>query len=115
MIESLPKALMEFIKSGESTTIEYKKAKKNLPSNLFETICAMLNRNGGHIFLGVNDNAEVIGVYKEYIKILKKEFVDLCNNSEKIFPTVHLEIKEYLFENQLSKFNSSKFINFPKT
>ena len=100
VIESLPKALMEFIKSGESTTIEYKKAKKNLPSNLFETICAMLNRNGGHIFLGVNDNAEVIGVYKEYIKILKKEFVDLCNNSEKIFPTVHLEIKEYLFENK---------------
>ena len=100
VIESLPKALMEFIRSGERTTIEYKKAKKNLPSNLFETICAMLNRNGGHIFLGVNDNAEVIGVYKEYIKIMKKEFVDLCNNSEKIFPTVHLEIKEYLFENK---------------
>ena len=29
---------------------------------------------------------------------MKKEFVDLCNNSEKINPTVHLEMKEYVYE-----------------
>lgn len=50
MIESLPKNLIEFIKMGESTTIEYKEARKNLLSNLFESICSMLNRSGGHIF-----------------------------------------------------------------
>jgi len=98
MIESLPKNLIEFIKMGESTTIEYKEARKNLPSNLFESICSMLNRSGGHIFLGVKDDSKVVGVYKDYTKTMKKEFVDLCNNPEKIFPTVHLEIKEYLFE-----------------
>lgn len=98
MIENLPKNLIDFIKLGEGTTIEYKEAKKNLPSTLFETICSMLNRNGGHIFLGVKDNTEVIGVYKDYIKTMKKEFVDLCNNPEKIFPTVHLDMKEYLYE-----------------
>ena len=35
-----------------------------------------------------------------YIKITlerwKKKFVDLCNNPEKIFPTVHLDIKEFI-------------------
>lgn len=56
---------------------------KKLSDNLFETICSMLNRNGGHIFLGVKDNSEVIGVYKDYIKKMKNEFVDLCNNTEK--------------------------------
>ena len=98
MIENLPKNLIGFIKTGESTTIEYKEAKKSLPSSLFESICSMLNRNGGHIFLGVKDDSEVIGVYKNYTKTMKKEFVDLCNNPEKIFPTVHLDIKEYLYE-----------------
>jgi ATP-dependent DNA helicase RecG len=98
MIENLPNNLIELIKAGESTTIEYKEAKKNLPNSLFESVCSMLNRNGGHIFLGVKDNTDVIGVYKDYVKEMKKEFVDLCNNPEKIFPTVHLEIKEYLYE-----------------
>ena len=98
MIEKMPNNLIEFIKNGESTTIEYKEAKANLPGSLFETVCSMLNRNGGHIFLGVNDNSEVIGVYKDYTRTMKKEFVDLCNNPEKIFPTVHLDIKEYIYE-----------------
>ncbi len=98
MIENLPKNLIEFAKSGESVTIEYKKAKKNLPNNLFETVCSMLNRDGGHIFLGIDNESRVTGIYKDYIKNMKKEFVDLCNNSEKIFPTVHLDIKEYLYE-----------------
>ena len=83
MIENLPKNLIEFIKAGESTTIEYKEAKKSLPRSLFESVCSMLNRNGGHIFLGVKDGSEVIGVYKDYTKTMKKEFVDLCNNPEK--------------------------------
>jgi len=55
----------------------------------------MLNRNGGHIFLGVNDSKEIIGVYKDAIKNMKKDFTNLCNNPEKIFSTIHLEIKEY--------------------
>ena len=96
MIEELPNNLLKLINNGESINVEFKQAKKSLPSTLFETICAMLNRNGGHIFLGVKDNGEIIGVYKDYIKKIKKEFVDLCNNPEKIFPTIHLDIKEYI-------------------
>lgn len=98
MIENLPEILLNIIAEGEGTTVEFKEAKKSLPANLFETVCSMLNRNGGHIFLGINDEGEIIGVYKAYIKEIKKSFIDLCNNSEKIFPTAHLEIKEYLYE-----------------
>ncbi|MCK5775354.1 MAG: ATP-binding protein, partial [Bacteroidales bacterium] len=36
--------------------VEFKKAKNKLPSNLFETICAFLNKSGGEIILGVDDN-----------------------------------------------------------
>lgn len=97
MLEELSNQLLQFIQSGESTTVEFKEAKKKLPSNLFETVCSMLNRNGGHIFLGIKDNGEIIGVYKDYIREMKKEFVDLCNNPKKLFPTAHLEIKEYVY------------------
>lgn len=61
----------------------------------------MLNRNGGHIFLGVKDNGDIKGVYKDYIKQMKKDFANLCNNPEKIYPTAHLEIKEFLVEDKI--------------
>ena len=95
MNEELTENLLKIIANGENTTVEFKEAKNTLPTTLFETICSMLNRNGGHIFLGIKDNGEIIGVYKDYVRDMKKNFVNLCNNPEKIFPTVHLDIKEY--------------------
>lgn len=101
MTESLSESLIKFITMGEGITVEYKEAKHSLPSNLFQTVCAMLNRSGGHIFLGVKDNREIVGVYKDNVKAIKKEFVDLCNNPEKIFPTVHLDINDYMYKDKI--------------
>ena len=98
MIDQIPENLLKLIKDVESSTVEFKAAKMNLPDSLFETVCSMLNRNGWHIFLGIKDNVEVIGVYKYYVKDMKRNFANLCNNSEKISPTVHLEIKEYMYD-----------------
>ena len=97
METTLPDNLINIIKGGEGISVEFKEAKKKLPTSLFETICSMLNRNGGHIFLGLKDNGEIVGVYKEYIKEIKKEFVTQCNNPEKLFPTAHLDINEYTY------------------
>lgn len=49
---------------GENIEIEYKSCVNRLPSSLYETVCAFLNRNGGHILLGVEDDGNVIGVDK---------------------------------------------------
>ena len=43
MLSKLPENLYEKIKEGESTTIEFKKAKEKLPSSLFESICDFLS------------------------------------------------------------------------
>ena len=55
----------------------------------------MLNRNGGHIFLGVTDNREIIGVDKNSIEKMKKDFSNLCNNTQKISPTIYVKMNEY--------------------
>lgn len=95
MIEKLNNELINIINEGEGITTEFKEASNRLPRNLFETVCAFLNRNGGNIFLGVSDRGEIIGVNQEKISTIKKDFVNLCNNPEKIEPTIYLNINEY--------------------
>lgn len=41
------------LRQREDIRLEFKEAKTELPETLFETICAMLNRDGGDILLGV--------------------------------------------------------------
>ncbi len=53
----------------EKETTEFKKAEYSLPDSLFKSACAMINRNGGHIFLGLADYGTILGVDK--IQFLK--------------------------------------------
>ena len=39
---------------------------------MFESICAMLNRNGEHIFLRVADDGTILGVDKNSVSKMKK-------------------------------------------
>ena len=73
--------LKQIIDGGESITVEFKQSKGKLNKDVFETVCAFLNRNGGHLFLGVRDDGEIIGIKDEEIEKIKKEFVTSLNNS----------------------------------
>lgn len=68
----------------ENIHLEFKEAKLALPGNLFETICAMLNRDGGDIVLGVKDNGEVIGVDEGAVSQVVTNLVNLSNNPQKL-------------------------------
>jgi ATP-dependent DNA helicase RecG len=48
--------ITELITDGESRTVEFKRARNELPGNIHETICAFLNRDGGDLLLGVTDD-----------------------------------------------------------
>lgn len=100
MTEKINNELVEIINLGESVTVEFKKATNKLPQNLFETICAFLNRNGGNIFLGIDDDGRIIGVDKQCIQKMKRDFANLCNNEQKINPTIYLNIKDYLINDK---------------
>jgi len=70
----------------ESSEIECKKSKKDLPKDVWETYSAFANTYGGTIFLGLTElkdgSFEVSGVVDA--AAIKKRLFDSLNNSEKV-------------------------------
>lgn len=91
----IPQELLELINSGESVTVEFKKSRTEVTKDVYETVCAFSNRNGGHIFLGVKDNGEILGIEVDKIDKIKKEFVTSINNENKMYPPLYLTPIEY--------------------
>lgn len=91
----MPKRFEKLIAQGEGISIEFKECKDALPKNVFETLCAFLNRFGGDIFLGLKDDGTIIGVDKDKSKKIRADFVSAMNNPQKIFPTVYLPVDEF--------------------
>ncbi len=96
-----PDQLYHIIKQGEGVNIEFKEAKKNLNKSVFETVCAFLNRTGGHLLLGVKDNGSIEGVDKGSIQKLIDEVVTLANNPQKLNPTFYISA-EVVYINEVS-------------
>lgn len=86
MIEQVRKILAE----GESITSEFKTSKTELSKNVFESICAFLNRNGGNLLLGVTNNGTIEGIDKEKIHRVYDTLVANLNNPQKLSPTFYL-------------------------
>jgi ATP-dependent DNA helicase RecG len=79
------------IAQGEGLNIEFKTASTTLPRNVFETICAFLNRKGGHIFLGVKDNGKISGIDGAFIPDMLKTLADDMNIMQIMMPTAFVE------------------------
>ena len=84
----------QLIKQGEGLTIEFKTAQHDIPKNIFETVCAFLNRVGGTLLLGVADNGEIVGVEQKYVQKIKKELANALNNPQLINPPVYIQPQE---------------------
>jgi ATP-dependent DNA helicase RecG len=78
--------LNQILKQGEGPMVEFKEAQTALPGNLFETVCAFLNRDGGTILLGVSDEGAVIGVEPDAVGRFQRDIVNLSNNPQKLDP-----------------------------
>ncbi len=88
--------IKNILKQGEGIRNEFKQAQMKLPENLFETICAMLNRTGGDIILGADDWGNITGIKQEKVNEMVGHIANLSNNPQKInppfilFPKVHV-------------------------
>lgn len=80
----------QILKEDEGITVEFKTSRNELNKNAFDSICAFLNRKGGHLLLGVTDNGTVEGIEKTKVQSLVDRLISLMNNPQKLSPTVYL-------------------------
>jgi ATP-dependent DNA helicase RecG len=88
--------IYKLLKEKEGIRLEFKVARSALPENLFDSVCSMLNREGGDILLGVTDKGEVVGVDPTYIDKMITDLVNLSNNPQKINPPFIVFPRKYL-------------------
>jgi ATP-dependent DNA helicase RecG len=93
--------LNRLLNEGEGLTTEYKKCVDGLNNSVFETVCSFANRYGGYILLGVEDGGRVIGVNRNAAESIKKNFVNMLNNPQKMSPTLFLSLEEIEVDGKL--------------
>ncbi len=92
--------LKSLIKQGEGISLEFKTCRRALNRDIYETICAFLNRHGGTLLLGVNDFGEVTGVDPDCVEQIKKDFVTAINNPQKVNPPCYLSVDDIQIDSQ---------------
>jgi ATP-dependent DNA helicase RecG len=86
--------LLEMIRQGEGISVEFKTCRNQLSRDVYETVCAFLNRYGGTILLGVADSGAIQGIDQDAVAQMKKDFVAAVNNPQKISPPAYLSVDE---------------------
>lgn len=74
--------LKDILQRGEGRRVEFKLAWDGVPVSLFPSVAAMLNREGGVIVLGVDDQGTIIGINPSCLEQMKKDIVTSLNNPE---------------------------------
>ncbi len=101
--------LLRLIHGGESQVVEFKK-KANHPEKIIREVVAFANSDGGHLFIGVNDNGTLAGLKypedEEYV--LTKAITELCRPAieftvELIQVRYDIEILHYHIKESQSK------------
>lgn len=76
----------------EQANTEYKTASKGrIPKDLWKTIVAFANTDGGKIYFGVEDDASAKGFSNKEVDRLQKEIASLCNSGDlsvKLYPEI---------------------------
>jgi ATP-dependent DNA helicase RecG len=88
--------LKKILSGGEGISAEFTPVGKSLPDNVFQSICAFLNRTGGDLLLGVADDGTVPGIDPARIDKIKSDLVNLSNDPDKLYPPFPLFPEEFI-------------------
>lgn len=82
---------------GENVAVEFKRCGSGIGNDVYESICSFLNRFGGDLFMGVEDDGRVTGLPEKTAPDMIKNFIKCISNPNLLSPTVYLspEIIEY--------------------
>ena len=75
---------------GETIGVEFKRCGNGIDKDTYETVSSFLNRFGGDIFLGVENNGNVSGIAENNVMNLIKNFITVVSNPINISPAVYL-------------------------
>lgn len=90
--------LLKLVRQGEGLDLEFKTCRNKLNRDVYETVCAFLNRHGGTILLGVLDDGTIHGIEPNALQQVRKDFVTSINNPQKLTPPTYLSIDEIKFD-----------------
>ena len=64
------KTIQSILSLGENVAVEFKRCGNGIESDTYETVCSFLNRFGGDIFMGVQDDGKIVGkgTHQELLK-----------------------------------------------
>jgi len=75
---------------GETIGVEFKRCGNGIDDSTYETVCSFLNRFGGDIFLGVENDGTVRGIPEKSVPGLIKNFISMVSNPKLLEPTMYL-------------------------
>lgn len=93
-----PQKITEWLQQGEGQNLEFKTSRTKANRDVYETICAFLNRQGGTLLLGVADDGSIAGIEPNAVSQIKKDIVNALHNQQKINPPVYLAPEEIEIE-----------------
>jgi len=90
MTKTMITKLRRIISVGETVAVEFKRCGDGVNIDTYQTVCSFLNRFGGDIYLGIEDNGTVTGVPNNSVDDIIKNIISMVSNPEVISPTAYL-------------------------
>lgn len=81
------------LSQGEGITTEFKRCGNQPGDDTYESICSFANRQGGNVFLGVDDGGNVVGVPEGRALAIGRTVVNATNNPKMFDPTPTVEVE----------------------
>lgn len=82
--------LQSIIDQGEGISVEFKTSSIALNKDAFDSICGFLNRSGGHLLLGIQNDGTVSGVQEDKVQGIIDGIVTNANNPQKLNPPYYV-------------------------
>ena len=86
-----PERISQLLALGENIAIEFKRCGNGIDADTYESVCAFLNRFGGDLFMGVENDGTVYGVPPKAAIDMARNFISCISNPNFLSPTVYLE------------------------
>ena len=82
--------LEQILSIGENIAVEFKRCGGKPDDDTYKTVCSFLNRFGGDLYLGVENDGTVIGVPLKAAPGIINNIISMVSNPDVFAPTVYL-------------------------